>query len=121
MIATGCRNSQPDWSGAYTFPIPDGTRYSLRQQPLVTLAEMLRGPLSELVLDRSWFEPENTISTWTSPLVAPPPPRRMTAMVLLICSPRYSGSLGLSLEQEEESRWRCWQVAPRQEKIPKEN
>jgi uncharacterized protein (TIGR03435 family) len=39
--------------GAYTFPIPNGSRYSFRQQPLLTLAELLRPTLAMPVLDNS--------------------------------------------------------------------
>jgi uncharacterized protein (TIGR03435 family) len=43
----------PGCSGASTFPIPNGSRYSFRQQPLLTLAELLRSTLAMPVLDKT--------------------------------------------------------------------
>jgi uncharacterized protein (TIGR03435 family) len=86
----------PGSSGAYTFPIPNGTRYSFRQQPLLRLAELLPGWLVAPVVDKTGltgtYDFNLTFTTRGPDAPADSPPDLFTAV---------QQQLGLRLEQKK--------------------
>jgi uncharacterized protein (TIGR03435 family) len=113
QLAPGC-------NGASTFPIPNGSRYSLGQQPFLTLAEPLRSTLAMPVLDKTGLTGKydfNLTFTTRGPSTAAAddaasegPPDLFTAL---------RRQLGLRLDQKKIPVDVL--VVDRAEKTPKEN